>query len=71
MTFQKVIRHRLKKNQFRVLQELQLDNIQKSAEYSNINPTTNKDRGYNKDKGEYKDQDNNKDKDKFPDDNKI
>jgi hypothetical protein len=69
-TFQKVTGHRLKKHQFRVLRELWLDDIWKSAEYSDIDPTANKDRGHYGDKGEYKNKDEFPDNDEIQDDNK-
>ncbi|RKK78283.1 hypothetical protein BFJ68_g17903, partial [Fusarium oxysporum] len=70
-TFQKVTGHRLKKHQFRVLRELWLDDIWKSAEHGDVDPAANKDRGHDGDEGEYEDQDNDEDEDEFPDDDEI
>ncbi|RKK61043.1 hypothetical protein BFJ69_g17165 [Fusarium oxysporum] len=67
-TFQKVTGHGLKKHQFRVLRELWVDDIWKSAEYSDDVDPADKDGGHDGDEVEYEDQDHDEDEDEFPDD---
>jgi hypothetical protein len=49
VTFQKVTGHRLKKHQFRVLRELWVDEIWKSAEHGDVDSAANKDGGHHGD----------------------
>ncbi|SPJ74764.1 uncharacterized protein FTOL_04495 [Fusarium torulosum] len=64
----KVTGHGLKKHQFRVLRELWVDDIWKSAEHGDVDPAADKDGGHDGDEGEYEDQDDDEDEDEFPDD---
>ncbi|KAF9774497.1 hypothetical protein IL306_007491 [Fusarium sp. DS 682] len=56
-TIQKITEHGLKKNQFRALRELWVNDIWQSAEHIDSDPAVDKDEGHDEDEGEYEDED--------------